>query len=225
MIITLDGPAGSGKSTLAILLGQRLNLAYLDTGSMFRALALFLSDQDLKLREDQLETKLSNFCFDLSGYGNNSLLYLNGTPLGQEIRNEDLALKASNLGQIAIIRQKLKQEQQKLGRKNSLVAEGRDMGTVVFPGADYKFFLTASPEERAKRRLLQLKDSGLSGDLEKIAQQIKQRDQQDQNRSHAPLKPAEQAIILDSTYLNQDQVLEKILKYIKKDHLDQQDNL
>jgi cytidylate kinase len=216
LIITLDGPAGSGKSTIARTISRELNIPYLDTGAMFRALALFLGDGSWELPENILANKLNNFVFSLQGSGATACLTMNGQLLGQEIRQEETGNWASNLGKIAVIRDFLKRAQQKIGTYHSLVAEGRDMGTVVFPKARWKFFLEASVMERAQRRMNQLLSFGYHPVFEQIFDELKARDEQDRTREIAPLKPATDAIVIDTTELSQEQVTQAIFKRIQK---------
>ncbi|MFW6179327.1 MAG: (d)CMP kinase [Desulfohalobiaceae bacterium] len=210
-IVTIDGPAGVGKTTLAQAVAQELDIPYLDSGAMFRALAHRLGPNSPDWSEDKLQQSLQHLEFSLSRSRNQSLLLLNNQPLGQEIRSEEVGLVASSLGLRPCVRCHLKNQQQKLGSQSSLVAEGRDMGSVVFPGADFKFFLQASSKERAKRRWLQLQANGQEADLARIEQDMLLRDSQDQQRALAPLEPAAEAIILDTTCLDQQQVLKAIL--------------
>ena len=214
-IVTLDGPAGVGKTTLAKRLADRLSIAYLDTGAMFRSVALAFGDGAWEQSVDQLVPELNRLDFDLEGVGGNSELLLNGYPLSPQIRSEEVGLWASHLGRIPVVRDFLRRNQQAIGRMTSLVAEGRDMGSVVFPDAKHKFFLDASIDVRAKRRYAQLKGMGMEEDLERIRAQIRIRDDQDRNRVVAPLKPAPDAVIIDTSSLDVDRVLEKILEHIK----------
>lgn len=216
IIVTLDGPAGVGKTTLAMTLADRLGIAYLDTGAMFRAVALTMGDGAWERSVDQLVPELNRLDFDLEGMGKSSELLLNGYPLSPDIRSEEVGLWASHLGRIPVIRDFLRRNQQAIGRMTSLVAEGRDMGSVVFPGARHKFFLDASIDVRAKRRFVQLKAMGMEEDLERIRAQMRIRDDQDRNRLVAPLKPAADAQIIDTSALDADRVLEKILASIRE---------
>ncbi len=205
-LVTLDGPAGVGKSTLAKSVAGYFNLAYLDTGAMFRALALRLGQGAWDWTSQQLQASLLDLVFCLSGEGPNTELSLCGTPVGEEIRSERVGLWASHLGQRTEIRSFLKTVQKAIGRETSLVAEGRDMGTVVFPHAGCKIFLDASPRERARRRWLQLQDMGQTVDINQLTLDLQQRDEQDRNRPIAPLCPAEDAFLIDTTPLTIDQV-------------------
>lgn len=211
--VTLDGPAGVGKTTLARRLAQSLRIAYLDTGAMYRAVALALGDS-APTDEAALGRAVARLHFTLKGTGADSMLLMDGRPLGPEIRTEETARLASNVAKVPAVREALKAAQQAIGRATPLAAEGRDMGTVVFPNARRKFFLDAAPEERARRRLLQLQEMGAPADYDAILQAIRERDDQDRNRAAAPLKPAEDAIIIDTTDLDVDGVFQTLLAYL-----------
>lgn len=211
LIVTLDGPAGVGKSTLAKRLAGELGIAFLDTGAMFRAAAYTLGEGAWDWTQGILQQKLGDFEFSLRGSGAETELLLNGKPLPEAIRSEEAGRWASQLAVVPSVRAYMKMAQIFLGQTTSLVAEGRDMGTVVFPGARCKFFLDADPEERARRRCRQLEAQGKPADLKAIAASIRQRDEQDRNRSIAPLKPAPDAMLVDTTHLTEGEVLETIL--------------
>lgn len=215
-IVTLDGPAGVGKTTIARQLADRLGIAYLDTGAMFRSVALFFGEGSWEKPVDELVPELNRLDFDLEGEGRHSELLLNGYPLSPDIRSEEVGLWASHLGRIPVVRDFLRRNQQAIGRIISLVAEGRDMGSVVFPTARHKFFMDASIDVRAKRRHAQLKAMGMEENLERIRAQIRIRDDQDRNRVVAPLKPAQDAVIIDTSALDAERVLERIVEHIKE---------
>jgi cytidylate kinase len=210
LIITLDGPAGAGKTTVAKLVAARLGMAYLDSGAMFRGLALFLGPGSWDRSEQELWEELSSVRFTLVGQADDSYLLMNGLSLSEDIRREEVGLWASHLAKIEVVRRHLKAIQQAIGAQTSLVAEGRDMAT-VFPEAKYKFFLEARPEERAWRRFRQLQDLGLAADLQEITENLRRRDEQDKGRALAPLKPAEDTTIIDTTGLDSEQVVEVIV--------------
>lgn len=206
-IITLDGPAGVGKSTLAKQVASILHIAYLDTGAMFRTLALRLGPDAETLPDEELRERCRGFRFRLEGAGEKSALLCNGEPVGDEIRTEEVGRLASRLATSPIVRDALKAAQRALGESTSLVAEGRDMGTVVFPAARFKFFLDARPEVRGLRRFRELEARGKKADLAEITEMIRQRDNMDRNRAVAPLKPAPDALIVDTSDLDVEGVL------------------
>lgn len=216
LIITLDGPAGVGKSSLAQKISEALDLAYMDSGAMFRIIALELGDEALEMSESQLESTLENFNFSIQGTGANSQMCNNGKSRGNEIRTEEVASLASKLATLPVIRAFLRHAQRELGKSTSLVCEGRDMGTEVFPHAACKFFLDATPEERARRRSRQLEDSGKSADYSTILDQILTRDAQDRNRKESPLRPAKDAILIDTTERSVDEVLELLIAHVDR---------
>lgn len=214
-IVTIDGPAGVGKSTMAKRLADALSIPYMDTGAMFRGVAWKLGEGSWDLPESKLSDKLESFTFSLQGTGAETLVCLDGEPLGQEIRTEQVAMWASNVATLPLVRAYLKQAQQQLGQDGSLVAEGRDMGTVIFPQAPYKFFLDATVEVRAQRRFLQLEAMGKPADIEELKEQIAARDHQDRNREVAPLKPADDGIIIDTSELDKEQVFQALLDKVQ----------
>lgn len=209
-VIAIDGPAGVGKSTIAKLVAAKFAVPCLNTGAMFRTLALKLGDAGLALNDDQLmeQGKLYNFTLDPV----TSILYCNNNPVGNEIHGEKVAALASAYAARRPMRELLAHAQRQIARATPLVAEGRDMGTVVFPDAKVKFFLDATVQARAMRRFLELQAAGEKPDLKQLEQIISQRDEQDRNRSIAPLKPAADAIIIDTSNLTIDQVLAQVVK-------------
>ena len=212
-VITLDGSAGTGKTSLARSLASQLGFNYLDTGAMYRSLALRLGEEAWLQSEVWLEEQLTGTRFSLTGSGEETLLVLDGHPVSEEIRREDVGMWASKLAQLTVVREHLTRCQRELGNYFSLVAEGRDMGTVVFPGAQFKYFLFADSEERARRRQRQIREEyGEEVDLSEIRQDLEKRDRQDSGRSLAPLRAAEDAVCIDTTEKNFSQVLHLILE-------------
>ncbi len=213
-VVTLDGPAGVGKTTQARAVAEKLGVAYLDTGAMYRSVAWILGEGSWDWPEKRLARGLACVCFSIRGAGSATRLFVNDHEVGQNIRTETVGLWASHVARLPLVRQRLTEVQRSLGEHVSLVAEGRDMGTVVFPGARFKFFLDASPEVRAKRRWLQLQEAGITEDLGTLTRQMRIRDEQDRNRSLAPLRPAEDAVIIDTGVLDPGEVLEEIIRHI-----------
>lgn len=210
-IITIDGPAGAGKTSVSRRAAGRLGLAYLDTGAMFRALALALGPGGHELPEAAIDERLAAMTFALSGSGAETVLLVDGAPLPSAARTEEVGGWASNLAALPVVRTRLRLAQQALGRQADLLAEGRDMGTVVFPQASRKFFLTASPEVRAARRVGQLRALGKPADYPTILAAIRDRDAKDQNRATAPLVAADDALVIDTSALTEDAVVERIV--------------
>ena len=218
-IITIDGPTGVGKSTIARQLAAKLDCLYVDTGAMFRCLAWSWTTQGCPESDESLE-KLGDqtrIVFE------NEKVICDYTDVTQEIRTERISAKASKISGFPLIREVMKKQQRALVEEvrrsesyRGAVLEGRDIGTVVFPAAEFKFYVDASPEIRAKRRLLQLQKSGEDVDYEEVLSALQKRDFQDQNRKVAPLKPANDAIIVDTGRLTADGVLENLLNYVLK---------
>jgi cytidylate kinase len=206
-LLTLDGPAGVGKSTTARALAASLGLACLDTGAMFRILALALGRNGDFPRGREMAEALAGFSFALRGTGAATILLCNGRPAGEEIRTEEAGAMASRLGLIPEVRSFLKTVQRNLGAVFPLVAEGRDMGTAIFPAAPCKLFLDARPEVRALRRQRQLREMGLEEEFDDLLRRIRERDEEDRNRPLAPLRPAPDAVLVDTSDLNPEEVL------------------
>ena len=215
-VITLDGPAGVGKTTLACAVAEHFGVAYLDTGAMYRSIAWTLGESSWEWPEEKLVAALEKCVFHLQGKGAGTRLFLNNEEIGEAIRTETAGLWASYLARLPLVRARLTAVQQSLGSRIALVAEGRDMGTVVFPAAAYKFFLDAAPAVRARRRWLQLKSAGKEENLDALTEQMRIRDEQDRNRAIAPLCPAPDAVIIDTGVLTRKEVLENIISAIGK---------
>ena len=219
-VITMDGPASVGKSTLARRLASELGVAYLDTGAMYRTLALRLGAQAADMNDGDLRARCRECRFTLEQRGESSapVLCYNGEAVGDEIRTEKASRLASLVARLPVLREELQRAQREIGAQCSLVAEGRDMGTRVFPTARHKFFLDARPDVRAMRRWLELEARGtLNGEtVEEIQAGIEARDHQDRNRAVDPLRPADDATIVDTSDLDLEGVLAVILAAVEK---------
>ncbi len=214
LVVTIDGPAGAGKTTLAKRVAGALGVAYMDTGAMFRVAALRLGPGAGTWPGPAIREALSGLSFSLRGAGSDTALLACGESAGDEIRTEAVGYLASTLATLPRVRAFLRQAQKDLGQRGSLVAEGRDMGTVVFPDASHKFFLDASPEVRAARRTAQLAAMGKPADPDEILADIRRRDEQDRNRAEAPLRPAPDAVIIDTSALDVDGVFAAIMDHV-----------
>ena len=217
VVITIDGPSGSGKGTVAGRLATKLQWQLLDSGALYRVLALAADKHAVPLdHEDALEVLAVGldveFVVDVES--NSQRILLENQDVTDEIRNETVGAHASQIAALPGVRAGLLRRQHEFRQAPGLIADGRDMGTVVFADAPLKVFLTASAEERARRRYLQLKDKGETVTLTSLLEEIRARDERDTNRSIAPLKPADDAIILDSTTMTIEQVLERILSEV-----------
>jgi cytidylate kinase len=206
-VITIDGPAGAGKTSVSRRAAGELGLAYLDTGAMFRALALRLGQGGHERPEAAIAAALDAMAFTLDGCGAGTRLLVDGEPLPESARTEAVGAMASKLAALPVVRAHLKAVQQALGRQTDLLAEGRDMGTAVFPEARCKIFLDASPEVRAGRRVAQLAALGRPADYEAILDAVKSRDHQDRTRAEAPLVAAPDALHIDTSALTEDEVV------------------
>jgi len=217
LLITIDGPAGAGKSTLAKLLAKELGYVYLDTGAMYRAVALAAHKRGLDLEDEEALTRLcQELDLDLVPTEEGLKIILNGEDVSQEIRTPLIDRLSSIVAQVAGVRQCLKERQRQIGRQGGVVAEGRDMGSHVFPEADVKFFLTASPEERARRRHEELKRKGYTVSYEETLREVIERDKRDQEREVAPLVVPPGAIVIDSSSLSPEEILESMLAKIRE---------
>jgi cytidylate kinase len=216
-VIAIDGPSGSGKSTIAKGLAEKLNLLYVDTGAMYRALALCAHARGLDLTNvDEMQDFISGVNL-IYGGDKNSLVSIDGENLTHKIREHQVSELASRISKHPTVRNYLLEIQRKLAEDRVIVMEGRDIGTVVFPSSFCKIFLTASPEVRAKRRYEELKGKGEEDiSLQKILQDVIDRDHRDQTRDLAPLKPAEDSITLDTSDMNLDQVLEALKDIVEE---------
>lgn len=214
-IVTIDGPSGAGKSTISRNLAARLGYRYLDTGAMYRAVGLKVQEEGVSLEDDaSLDKLLAAVEIELIADGGETRVLLDGKDVSGRIRTAEMGMVASQVSANPGVRAKLTELQRQIGGQGSVVAEGRDMGTVVFPEAENKFFLDASPEERARRRIEQLREKGHAVDEDEILRQIRKRDRDDSTRTHAPLAAADDAIIVDSSYMSIEEVVSFMMNSI-----------
>lgn len=209
VIITIDGPAGAGKSTVAKKVAHTLGYEYLDTGALYRAIALYLRDKKVPpVESDEMKTALSNVDIHFE----KERIYLDGRDVSAEIRTVEIETIVSSYAKLSMVREKLLEIQRKLGSLGNIVADGRDMGTVVFPEAILKIYLNAELKERAKRRWNDIKASGRDLSLEEVEIQLKKRDEEDSKRKHSPLRVPNGAFVIDSTDLTADQIAERVVE-------------
>ena len=216
-VITIDGPSGSGKGTVAALLAGELGWNFLDSGALYRLLAFAARNHGVDLTNEEALKVLAEHLdvqFGAARDGHGMIIILEGEEVTESIRNEQVGAGASQVAALPVVRTALLQRQKAFREAPGLVADGRDMGTVVFPDAPLKIFLTASAEERARRRFLQLKARGDDVNLASLLEEIRERDERDPQRAVAPLKPADDAVQLDSTTLSIEEVLQKILSEV-----------
>jgi len=219
IIIAIDGFSSCGKSTIAKALAKRLNYAYVDTGAMYRAVSLYILRLGIDwkaLSEDQLEEVLDkiHISFEFNAVLGFSETYLNGENIEEEIRGKEVSTAVSEISQIKAIRKRMIQLQQKAGRSKKLVMDGRDIGTVVFPKAEVKLFMTAEPEIRAQRRFDELKAKGKELSIEEVMENLRLRDYNDTSRKENPLIQAADAIEIDNSYLSEQEQLDLVIKII-----------
>ncbi len=207
MKIAIDGPAGSGKSSIAKKIAEILKITYIDTGAMYRAITLKLRH----FNRDEYENILKDTIVDIEG----DKIYLDGKDVTGEIRSEEISKLTSEFSKIQTIRDYLVKLQREIAEKKSVVMEGRDITTVVLPDAEYKFFLTADEKIRANRRFFQLREKNENLKFENVLLDLKNRDINDSTRENSPLKVAKDAILIDSTNLNEKETIDEILKYVR----------
>jgi cytidylate kinase len=219
-IITIDGPSGAGKSTISKLLAAKLHYTYLDTGAMYRVVGLQVKRAGLDLQAENARKKLSQLLDTLDmklapgEEGQETRAFLAGEDVSDAIRTPEMAMVASRVSAEPEVRMKLTEVQRVIASNGAIVAEGRDMGTVVLPDAKFKFFLDATSEERARRRQKQLLEKGQKAEYKQLLSQIQKRDRDDSSRALAPLKPAADAIIIDSSKMSIDEVVSFMLEYV-----------
>ena len=212
-VVAIDGPAGAGKGTITKMVGEKLGLVNIDTGATFRCVALNMLQENIHMdEEEKIKKILEKIDIQMEHDGK---VYLNGEEVTKRIRENDVNDLVSPVSVLPIVRNKLLEVQRKIAEGKNVIMEGRDIGTVVFPDADVKIYLDATPEERARRRVLQNQEKGIECSYEEVLAGIKDRDRRDSTREFAPLKRADDAIYVDSTNLSIEQVVDKIIEIIK----------
>ena len=219
MIIAIDGPSGAGKSTLGKMLAKKLGLLYLDTGAMYRAVALAVGVRGVSLNDNGKIVEIAEHAsIELAGEPDDLKVLLNGRDVSAEIRTREASRAASVVSTISDVRRIMVEHQRKIGLRDAsgCVLEGRDIGSVVFPNADVKFFLTAKPEARARRRFAEDADSGRVGTYEQTFAEINDRDDRDVSREDSPLTIAEDAVVIDTSELDLTEVFEQMISVVRE---------
>ena len=217
MIIAIDGPAASGKSTTAIGVAKCLGITYLDTGAMYRAVTFGLIENDIKFEDSsELDNYLKQIKLKLSETKSGVILNLDGRNISKDIRSSKVTENVSEVSALKSVRDSMVLIQRKMAKKNDCILEGRDIGTVVFPDADFKFFLIADENVRAKRRQNDLKKMGEQKSIDNVTRDIIKRDYKDSTRKHSPLIKSENAIIIDTSNLGINKVIDKIVNIVNK---------
>jgi cytidylate kinase len=216
-IVAIDGPSGSGKSTVAARLSEALGYIHLDTGAMYRAVALAAALGNVNYDDpDRLDELCARILIEMRHHDEGVAIYLNGRDVTEEIRSPEMSLGSSAVSSVPEVRTHMVRLQRQIGSSGGIVAEGRDMGTVVFPDTPAKFYLDASPDERARRRWQQLKEMGIDEDADKVRREMEERDRQDSLRDHSPLKRADDAVHIDTTGMSIDQVVKELAEKVKE---------
>ena len=210
--VAIDGPAGAGKSTIAKIIAKRLNINYIDTGAMYRAVTLKCLQHNVNIEDEKSVIELAKKT-EIDFKDNN--IYLDGNIVNEEIRTIDVTNNVSNVAKIKEVRYLMVDVQREIGKRSSVILDGRDIGSYVFPNADYKFFLIATPKERGARRYKELVEKGVEVKLQDVIDDIIKRDEIDSSREFAPLVKAEDAIEIDTTGKSIDEVVESVLDEIK----------
>lgn len=217
MNIAIDGPAGAGKSSIAKLVAKKMNYVYVDTGAMFRTMAYYFLTHDIDpVNETQVNDSCDRIRIEIQYQAGEQHIFLNGEDVSQEIRREEVGNAASVVAKYTKVRTKLLELQRELAASTDVIMDGRDIGTVVLPDAECKIYLTASSRVRAERRYKELKEKGESCDLEQIEADIIARDEQDMNREVAPLRQAEDAVLVDSSDMTIEEVVTRIMELAER---------
>ena len=215
--VAIDGPAGAGKSTIAKMLTEKLNYTYLDSGAMYRAITYLVCNKNIDFNDNEKIVQVTkNTEIDINYNNNKFKIFINNIDITDKIRSNVVDKNVSTIAQIKGVRDELVKKQRKLAKAKDIVMDGRDIGTRVLPNADYKFYITATVEERANRRYKDIIDRGESNKtLKEVKNEIIKRDKIDSNRKYSPLKKAKDAIVVDTTNMSKKEVLQNLLSYIK----------
>ena len=220
LVIAIDGFSSTGKSSISKVVADTLGLIHIDTGAMYRAITLFglrnFKNEKQEIDLSKLLQNLNEISLEFRENSGKLEIYLNGENVSKEIRTTEVSDNVSFIAKQPEVRERLVVLQRDIAEKQGVIMDGRDIGTVVLPNADYKFFLTASADERARRRFLELQSLGIETTIEKVKQNLIERDRIDSERETSPLKQAEDAILIDNTNLNKEETIDLILSYIKK---------
>ncbi|MFC2450447.1 MAG: (d)CMP kinase [Flavobacteriaceae bacterium] len=220
LVIAIDGFSSTGKSSISKVVADTLGLIHIDTGAMYRAITLFglrnFKDKKQEIDLPKLLQNLNEISLEFRENRGKLEIYLNGENVSKEIRTTEVSDNVSFIAKQPEVRERLVVLQRDIAEKQGVIMDGRDIGTVVLPNADYKFFLTASADERARRRFLELQSLGIETTIEEVKQNLIERDRIDSEREISPLKQAEDAILIDNTNLNKEETIDLILSYIKK---------
>ena len=215
--IAIDGPGGAGKSTVAKAVAKKLGITYVDTGALYRTIGLYVRAKEVDPKNEEAVSKLLHeISIKMAHENGTQVIYLNGENVGDRIRTQEMSMYASAVSAHPAVRDFLMETQRNIAKTQSIVRAGRDIGTVIFPDAEVKIYLDATAEERANRRVKQLVSKGNPADYEQILASIKVRDLRDSTRAASPLKPAEDAVKIDTSNLNMSEVIEAVLKEINK---------
>ena len=220
LVIAIDGFSSTGKSSISKVVADTLGLIHIDTGAMYRAITLFglrnFKNEKQEINLSKLLQNLNEISLEFRENSGKLEIYLNGENVSKEIRTTEVSDNVSFIAKQPEVRERLVVLQRDIAEKQGVIMDGRDIGTVVLPNADYKFFLTASADERARRRFLELQSLGIETTIEEVKQNLIERDRIDSEREISPLKQAEHAILIDNTNLNKEETIDLILSYIKK---------
>ena len=217
MKVAIDGPAGAGKSSIAKAVSKQLGFVYIDTGAMYRAAAVYAIENGIEIKEENFTQQvLDKIEIELAYEDGTQKIFLCGKDVSERIREADVSIGASNVAVIPAVRLKLVDLQRKLAEKTSVIMDGRDIGTYVLPDAEVKIYLTATSDVRAKRRLLEMREKGMEAEFETVKRDIEYRDKNDSEREFAPLRQAEDAVLVDSSDMTIEQVINRIIGIIEE---------